>query len=93
MPIYDYECSSCSHKLEVMQKVNDEPLSTCPECGNETLSKCVTAPSFRLGGSGWYETDFKTGNKKNLSQSDSQESKPAKSETSSCCAGGGCGCG
>ncbi len=93
MPIYDYECSSCFHKLEVMQKVSDEPLSICPECGNETLSKCVTAPSFRLGGSGWYETDFKTGNKKNLSQSDSKESKPVKSETSSCCASGGCGCG
>ena len=83
MPIYDYSCSACGHELEVMQKISDDPLTVCPNCHADTLSKSVTAPSFRLGGNGWYETDFKTANKKNLSQSDSKES-------SSCCAKGNC---
>lgn len=83
MPIYDYHCSACGHELEIMQKISDDPITTCPNCHAETLSKQVTAPSFRLGGSGWYETDFKTANKKNLSQSDSKES-------ASCCAKGKC---
>ncbi len=90
MPIYDYQCSSCEHKLEAIQKISDAPLTTCPVCGKETLSKCVTAPSFRLGGNGWYETDFKTNNKKNLSESDSKETTPKKSEGASCCAAGSC---
>lgn len=66
MPIYDYECSECSHTLEVLQKISDPLLTDCPECGEPALKKQVSAPSFRLAGGGWYETDFKTGNKKNL---------------------------
>jgi putative FmdB family regulatory protein len=65
MPIYEYKCESCSAVLEKLQKISDEPLRDCPECGKSTLVKLVSAPSFRLKGSGWYETDFKTGKKKN----------------------------
>lgn len=90
MPIYDYQCSACGHEIEVMQKISDAALTTCPDCGAEALSKCVTAPSFRLGGSGWYETDFKTTNKKNLSKSDNKEVKPPKKDTASCNANGNC---
>lgn len=73
--------------MEIIQKISDAHLTKCPECSNESLSKCVTAPSFRLGGNGWYETDFKTKNKKNLSKADSKE---APSSPSSCSADGGC---
>ena len=66
MPIYDYQCAECGHALEAIQKLSDPVLTDCPECGKATLKKQVSAPSFRLAGGGWYETDFKTGNKKNL---------------------------
>ena len=89
MPIYDYRCSDCSHQLEALQKLSDALLTTCPECGKETLRKQVSAPAFRLAGSGWYETEFKTGNQKNLA-GDAKEKNSAgdassgvKSETGS----------
>ena len=66
MPIYEYQCSACGQALEVLQKISDEPLVECPECGQPSLKKKVSAVAFRLKGSGWYETDFKTGDKKNL---------------------------
>jgi putative FmdB family regulatory protein len=66
MPIYEYKCSHCEHQLEVIQKISDDPLLLCPNCDKKGLKKQVTAPSFRLKGSGWYETDFKTGKKKNI---------------------------
>ena len=66
MPIYEYKCSHCGHQLEAIQKISDDPLLLCPNCDKNGLKKQVTAPSFRLKGSGWYETDFKTGKKKNL---------------------------
>ena len=66
MPIYDYQCTDCGHGLEAIQKLSDAPLTQCPACGNEALKKKVSAPSFRLSGGGWYETDFKTGTQKNL---------------------------
>ena len=62
MPIYDYQCTSCGHKAEVMRKVSAAPVEACPECGKETFAKQVSAPSFQLTGSGWYATDFKGGN-------------------------------
>lgn len=65
MPIYEYRCGSCGAELEKLQKISDPPLSECPECGKQALAKLVSASSFRLKGSGWYETDFKTGSKKN----------------------------
>ena len=73
MPIYEYTCSHCGHQLEAIQKISDDPLLLCPNCDKNGLKKQVTAPSFRLKGSGWYETDFKTGKKKNLSDDSSKK--------------------
>lgn len=66
MPIYEYQCESCGHQLEALQKISDEPLSDCPSCKDPALKKQISAAGFRLKGSGWYETDFKTGSKKNI---------------------------
>jgi len=90
MPIYEYKCTKCDHTLEALQKMSDPPLRKCPECGKRSLEKLVSAASFRLKGGGWYETDFKTGDKKQLADSDSvpvasskSDDKPAKpAETS-----------
>ncbi len=60
MPIYEYQCQKCHHHLEALQKISDKPLRECPECGKHTLKRLVSAPLFRLAGSGWYETDFKS---------------------------------
>lgn len=79
MPIYEYQCASCGHQMEAIQKVSDEPLSFCPACAESKLKKMVTAPSFRLSGTGWYETDFKPNNKKNLANKDDAKDKPATS--------------
>ena len=61
MPIYAYRCSACGHAKDVLQKMSDAPLTTCPACGAETFSKQVTAAGFQLKGSGWYVTDFRGG--------------------------------
>ena len=68
MPIYEYQCAECEHVEEVIQKMSDEPLKVCPACHKPALQKKVTAAGFRLSGGGWYETDFKSGNKKNLTE-------------------------
>ena len=67
MPIYEYACGTCEHRFETIQRASDERLKDCPECGEPALKKLLSAPVFRLKGSGWYETDFKTGSKKNVS--------------------------
>ena len=66
MPIYEYQCQACHKQIEALQKMNDAPLLDCPQCGKPALKKQVSAAAFRLKGGGWYETDFKTGSKKNL---------------------------
>jgi len=66
MPIYEYQCRECSHRLEKIQKMSDSPLTRCPECGKDALTKLVSAAGFRLAGGGWYETDFKKDGKRNL---------------------------
>lgn len=66
MPIYEYECQACGHKKEALQKISDDPLTECPECGKSELKKMISAAGFRLKGAGWYETDFKSGSKKNI---------------------------
>ena len=83
MPIYDYKCSDCGHQIEVIQKFSDEPKTLCIECGKETLKKMVSAPSFRLKGGGWYETDFKTGKKKNIASDDTSSNKKSLTNSSS----------
>lgn len=67
MPIYEYQCQSCGHQMEALQKISDPLLTDCPACGQTALKKKVSATAFRLKGGGWYETDFKTGNRKNVS--------------------------
>jgi putative FmdB family regulatory protein len=71
MPIYEYRCSACGHELEKIQRMSDEPLTDCPDCGAAELRRLVSAPGFRLKGGGWYETDFKKDGKRNLHDSHS----------------------
>jgi putative FmdB family regulatory protein len=66
MPIYEYRCEHCGHEMDALQKISDAPLVNCPACGRPDLKKLISAAGFRLKGAGWYETDFKKGNKKNL---------------------------
>ena len=66
MPIYGYACKSCEHTFDVLQKMSDPRLVDCPDCGEASLRKQLSAPKFRLKGQGWYETDFKTGDKRNI---------------------------
>lgn len=77
MPFYEYRCDACGHELEAMQKMSDAPLTECPACGDATLVKLISAAGFRLKGGGWYETDFKSGNKRNVH--DTGKSDPAPS--------------
>ena len=90
MPIYGYACSNCEHTFDVLQKMSDPKLLDCPDCGEATLRKQLSAPKFRLKGKGWYETDFKTGDKRNLAgdsekttstKSKESQPKPTKTET------------
>jgi putative FmdB family regulatory protein len=83
MPIYEYQCLSCYHGLEALQKISDEPLQKCPACGELGLKKKVSAAAFRLKGGGWYETDFKTGDKKNIAGDSSESGAAASSKESS----------
>ena len=81
MPIYEYECEACGHRYEVLQKVNDPLLTDCPECNKPALKKLISAAGFRLSGSGWYETDFKSDNKRNLTSKDSEKKSESKSDS------------
>lgn len=78
MPIYEYECGACGYRYETLQKINDPLLINCPECGKPALKKLVSAAGFRLSGSGWYETDFKSDGKRNLATRDSQKKIDSK---------------
>jgi putative FmdB family regulatory protein len=82
MPFYEYQCNSCGHTLEAMQKVSDAPLKKCPHCGKPQLQKLMSAPVFRLKGGGWYETDFKSDqdNKRNLADRPEDSPKEEKKE-------------
>src|SRR6188472_4722301 len=77
MPFYEYECSHCGYHDEVLQKISDKALTQCPNCGKKGLKKLMSAPVFRLKGSGWYETDFKSDkeNKRNLAGAEKEEAK------------------
>lgn len=83
MPIYEYQCKSCQHEFEILQKMSADPLRECPDCGKEELKKKISAAAFRLKGGGWYETDFKTGDKKNLAASANKESSGSSSGSDS----------
>ncbi|MEM7433408.1 MAG: zinc ribbon domain-containing protein [Pseudomonadota bacterium] len=87
MPIYGYKCQSCGHTLDALQKMSEDPLVGCPACGASALKRQLSAPRFRLKGQGWYETDFKKDNQRNLagdsSTSSSSESSSGASSKSS----------
>ena len=79
MPIYAFECTACGHRFDKLQKLSDPDPATCPSCGEATVKRQVTAPSFRLAGGGWYETDFKKDGdrKRNLAGEGGEGAKPA----------------
>ena len=79
MPIYEYQCQACGNEHEALQKMSAEPLVTCPACNKPELMKKISAAGFRLKGGGWYETDFKSGNKKNVA---GEKSAPAAKTSS-----------
>ena len=85
MPIYEYKCEHCAHQLEILQKISDEPLKTCPECGQDALRKMISAAAFKLKGTGWYETDFKDkkpkGDTKTTDSTDKTDTKPKPDST------------
>lgn len=97
MPIYAYRCSECGHAKDVLQKVSDAPLTTCPACGKEAFAKQLTAAGFQLKGSGWYATDFKGGSgaasAPASTASAAPESKPAETAATAPAAAAGCGTG
>lgn len=82
MPIYEYQCQSCGQKLEKLQRLSDPALTDCPACNQSELKRLVSAAAFRLKGSGWYETDFKKGSKKNLHDSGESGEGASKSDAS-----------
>ncbi|HEY8876022.1 MAG TPA: FmdB family zinc ribbon protein [Roseateles sp.] len=105
MPIYAYRCSACGHAKDVLQKLSDAPLTTCPSCNAEAFGKQVTAAGFQLKGSGWYVTDFRGGSgggsaastpapaaepAKTESGGSSGETSSASSSSTPC--GGSCAC-
>lgn len=77
MPIYEYSCTACDHHLDALQKMSDDPLVDCPECGKPQLQRMVSAPRFRLKGQGWYETDFKKDKQRNIAG----DKEPAKADS------------
>ena len=80
MPIYEYVCESCGHHLDALQKMSDAPLVDCPACNQPTLKKKISAPNFRLKGKGWYETDFKDKNQRNLAGDSADKPKADKAD-------------
>lgn len=85
MPIYDYQCTSCGFKKEVMRKASEPNLTACPECTKETFAKQVSAPSFQLNGTGWYATDFKGSGSKPAAPEKKTEVAPAACATGCAC--------
>lgn len=85
MPIYEYQCSQCDNRLEVIQKFSDPPLTDCPECGTSNLRKLISAAAFHLKGTGWYVTDFRDKNKKNKPDTggDKKDAATAEKDSSS----------
>ena len=81
MPIYEYQCQKCHHHLEALQKISDKPLRECPECGKHTLKRLMSAPMFRLAGSGWYETDFKSDKEQKRNLAEKGEAEAPKGDS------------
>lgn len=89
MPIYEYQCQNCGHQMELIHKISDPPATDCPACSKQALKKKVSAAAFRLKGGGWYETDFKSGDKKkNLVENKGEKSKDSAGDSKSSGSGG-----
>ena len=80
MPIYEYKCDQCGHQLEAFQKLSEPLLVQCPACRQDSLRKKVSAAGFRLKGGGWYETDFKSGSKKNVAATEDKSGAASKDD-------------
>ena len=78
MPIYEYQCTSCHHDFDLMQKISEEPVKQCPHCKKNTAIKLISAAGFQLKGTGWYATDFK--DKKDKKTSTTAEETPVKTK-------------
>ena len=81
MPIYAFQCQACGHQFDRLQKLSDADPTQCPECAQAAVTRKLTAPSFRLAGGGWYETDFKKDGKRNLAEKGDAPKADAKPET------------
>jgi len=96
MPIYDFQCTSCGHKAEMMRKMSESNTTTCPHCKTEAFTKMLSAPSFQLNGTGWYATDFKNTNSKSASDNTSSDKTTSKeasaSDTPAAACAPGCAC-
>jgi putative FmdB family regulatory protein len=86
MPIYEYRCGECGHEKEVLQRLNDAPLTDCPKCGKRSFKKLMSAAGFQLKGTGWYATDFKNSGAKPAAKTDkagTAQDKPAATQDKS----------
>lgn len=91
MPIYAYKCTSCGFAKDVLQKISDPVLTQCPECGQASFAKQLTAAGFQLKGSGWYATDFKGGTGAATCPAAAESPAPAPAPAPGGC-GGACAC-
>jgi putative FmdB family regulatory protein len=83
MPIYEFECGACGTRFDRLQRLSDPDPSDCPQCGMARVSRRLTAPAFRLSGSGWYETDFKKDGDKKRNLTGKDEAPKAAAEPAS----------
>src|SRR5690242_4652823 len=82
MPIYEYQCGACGHRLEAIQKMTETPLTDCPICHKNTLQKLVSAAGFQLKGTGWYATDFRDkGKAPSKTETKPEAEKPKETQT------------
>ncbi len=81
MPIYEYRCESCDYTFDLLQKMADPAPAACPECGSPSIRRLISAVGFRLKGGGWYETDFKSGNQRNLHEGGEKDKGDAKGKS------------
>jgi putative FmdB family regulatory protein len=94
MPIYEYRCQSCGCEKEFLQKLSDAPITVCPECGQPTMAKLISAAGFQLKGTGWYATDFKNSGSKPAEKKDAEKKDESKSsdkpDAAPACGAGAC---
>ena len=83
MPLYEYQCSFCGQKSEILHKISDPDATDCPRCQQPGLQRLVSAPRFKLKGTGWYETDFKTKPQSQQKNNTKETSDDASSSTGS----------